>query len=135
MAKKKRVTKKKVQRRAARSRGKESSSSRFHRGAAGRNKVDSELEAQKERQARRQAANEGPYRLYLKPGTTERQVVILDDEPEFFMHEHQIYNGGRKDMPMYTYCGCVKEWETCPVCEEVDTVDPPSLRKVHLTHA
>ena len=119
MAKKKRVTKKKVQRRAARSRGKESSSSRFHRGAAGRNKVDSELEAQKERQARRQAANEGPYRLYLKPGTTERQVVILDDEPEFFMHEHQIYNGGRKDMPMYTYCGCVKEWETCPVCEEV----------------
>ena len=119
MAKKKRVTKKKVQRRAARSRSKASSSSRFHRGAEGRNRVDSELAAQKERQARRQAANQGPYRLYLKPGTTERQVVILDEEPEFFMHEHQIYNGGRKDMPMYTYCGCVKEWETCPVCEEV----------------
>jgi len=118
MAKRKRVTKKKVQRRAARS--KKRSGSKFMRGAAGRDRVDSEIKAQKERQERSLAMrDDGPFRLYLKPDTTEREVVILDEEPEFFRYEHQIYNGGRRDLPMYTYTNCVKEWETCPACETI----------------
>ncbi len=121
---KKRVTKKKVQRRAARSKARgrssaKSSGSRFHRGASGRGRVDSELADQKERQARRQAASKDPFRVYLKPGTEGREIVILDEEPEFFFHEHQIYNGGRRDLPMYTYLACVKEWATCQACEEI----------------
>ncbi len=123
-ASKKRVTKKKVQRRAARSKtggrsAARSSESRFHRGAAGRGRVDSELADQKEKQARRQAASKEPFRVYLKPGTEGREIVILDEEPEFFFHEHQIYNGGRRDLPMYTYVPCVKEWATCQACEEI----------------
>lgn len=122
---KKRVTKKKVQqRRAARSKtggrsAAKSSESRFHRGASGRGRVDSELATQKEKQAARQAASKDPFRVYLKPGTEGREIVILDDEPEFFFHEHQIYNGGRRDLPMYTYLPCVKEWATCQACEEI----------------
>jgi hypothetical protein len=56
-----------------------------------------------------------PYRLYLKPKET-REIIIVDDAPDFFMFEHQIWNQGRPNEPKYSYAGCVKEYETCPAC-------------------
>jgi hypothetical protein len=86
-----------------------------YRGEAARAKAaEQQQENEKRREARKQQAGQ-PYRLYLKPKET-REVIIVDDAPDFFMFEHQIWNQGRPNEPKYTYAGCVKEYETCPAC-------------------
>ena len=83
------------------------------RGDAGRKRVDSEIERQKAKREARQAQMNAPFRFWMKPGTT-REVIIVDEAPDVFVFEHEIYNKATKER---IYTGCVSEWETCPVCE------------------
>jgi hypothetical protein len=87
----------------------------MYRGSGARDKAAHEQEEVQKRREARQREFDGPKRLYLKPGET-REICIVDEAPDFFMFEHQIYNGKKPNLPYYSYCGCVKEYETCPAC-------------------
>ncbi len=89
----------------------------MYRGTGAREKATTEQEAVQARREARQKEFDGPKRLYLKPGET-REICIVDDAPDFFMFEHQIYNGKKPNLPYYSYSGCVKEYETCPACQK-----------------
>ena len=87
----------------------------MYRGTGARDKAAHEQEEVQKRREARQKEFDGPKRLYLKPGES-REVCIVDAAPDFFMFEHQIYNGKKPNLPYYSYSGCVKEYETCPAC-------------------
>jgi hypothetical protein len=89
----------------------------MYRGTGAREKAGTEQEAVQARREARQKEFDGPKRLYLKPGET-REICIVDEAPDFFMFEHQIYNGKKPNLPYYSYSGCVKEYETCPACQK-----------------
>ncbi len=89
----------------------------MYRGAGAIEKAQHEQEeVERRRELRRQQAS-GPMRLYLKQKSS-REVIIVDDAPDFFMFEHQVYNHGKPGLPKYSHTGCVKEYETCPACQE-----------------
>ena len=89
------------------------SSTAFYRGEEGRARADEELARQKERQAARKEAGNAPFRFRIKAGDTT-EMVVLDDEPGFFRHEHNLQNPQTKIWDIYT--GCTAEWDNCPVC-------------------
>lgn len=86
----------------------------FYRGAAGRDRADDELAKQKARAEARKEQGNMPFRFRVAVGETT-QFVVLDDEPDFFRHEHNMKNPqtGFWD----TFTGCTAEWDNCPVCE------------------
>jgi hypothetical protein len=89
---------------------KRSGSKFFHTGQDGRKRVDEELEKSK----RRGKGGRQPFRFYVPVGDV-KQGIILDEEPSFFMYEHQAKNEqtGRWDK----FIPCVAEHENCPACE------------------
>lgn len=89
----------------------------MYRGAGAIEKAQQEQEEVERRREQRRAQASGPMRLYLKQKSS-REVVIVDEAPDFFMFEHQIYNHGKPGLPKYSYTGCVKEYETCPACQQ-----------------
>lgn len=86
----------------------------YHTGAEGRAKVDEEIEKQRARQEQQRQQRNEPFRLRVDVGET-RQVIICDDEPDFFRYEHNIKDPKTGKWGMIT--GCVKEFDNCPVCE------------------
>ena len=87
------------------------------RGEAGRKKVSSELKRTKEAAERRKAQYAQARRCWMPPGS-ERTVIILDDEPWAFRHEHALMNSetGRRDF----YTPCIFETDDCPACRVDD---------------
>ena len=87
--------------------------SHFHRGAEGMARADEEIAKAKQRAAQRREQQGKPFRFRVPIGET-RQVVVLDDKPDFFMYEHNLkgpegfYN---------VFHGCTKETDNCPICE------------------
>lgn len=81
------------------------------RGAAGRERVDQELEDQKKRRERNQNM---PFKFWMPQGESEREVVILDDEPSFFRYEHNLKGRDGKFGHIFE---CIKEDLECPICE------------------
>jgi hypothetical protein len=55
-----------------------------------------------------------PFRFWVPVGES-REVVILDDKPDFFMYEHNMKNPATGRFDKYT--GCVRDHDNCPVCE------------------
>jgi len=109
--------------RNSRNSGKESSESRkkksgrlFHRGSEAMDRVDDELAQQKVRKEEAMKKAGQPLRFFMKPGET-KEIVILDDKPDFFMYEHTIKDprSGKWGLNL----PCIKEHDNCPVCEEV----------------
>lgn len=103
-------------RRGSRSSGKSSEGRGQYRGAAGRERVEKELEEQKRRQEQRKAQQGQPFRFWMGEGE-QREVVICDEAPDFFMYEHNLKD--KKTNRWNIHCGCVKEHDNCPACEEV----------------
>lgn len=89
----------------------------MYRGAGAIQKAQQEQENVERRREQRRQQMSGPMRLYLKEKSS-REVIIVDEAPDFFMFEHQIYNNGAPGLPKYTHTGCVKEYETCPACQQ-----------------
>lgn len=67
-----------------------------------------------EEQRRNEKKKNRIFEFRVPPGES-REIIILDNEPEFTMHEHNVKIDGR-----FTQIPCVKEWEACPVCQSGD---------------
>lgn len=86
----------------------------FMRGSAAMAMVDEELVREKAAKEARKTQANMPFRVWVPPGDT-KEVIVLDDKPDFFMFEHQIQNPRTKKWD--TYLGCTKAFDACPVCE------------------
>ena len=86
----------------------------FMRGSAAMAMVDEELTKEKAAKEARKTQANMPFRVWVPPGDT-KEVIVLDDKPDFFMFEHQIQNPRTKKWD--TYLGCTKAFDACPVCE------------------
>jgi hypothetical protein len=86
------------------------------RGEAGRQQVEEELAKQKARKEAAQNRTNQPFRLYVKPGTT-KEVIVLDEAPDWYMYEHQLQDPQTKRWNIFT--GCLTEKNDCPVCKSV----------------
>lgn len=84
------------------------------RGEAGRRRAEQELEKQKAAAEARKSGMGMPYRFRLAPGDT-RQIVVVDDAPDFFAFEHNLKNPKTGFWDIFT--GCIAEFDNCPVCE------------------
>lgn len=90
----------------------------FHRGAEGRKRVDKELEKQKKKREAARNRTYAPLRFYVPVGET-KEIVILDDKPEFFLYEHNTkFTEGKRRGRWGNHLICIDEWANCPVCEE-----------------
>lgn len=99
----------------------------FYRGTAGRDKVESEAEKAKQRKSTDNY--NAPFRFWM-PAGSEAEVMILDDAPDFFMYEHEVYNPNAANFrDKRKYYGCTKEFDNCPVCEK----DKESYYGLYLT--
>lgn len=87
----------------------------FMRGSSAMAHVDDELAKEKAVKEARKAQSNMPFRVWVPPGDT-KEVIVLDDKPDFFMYEHQIQNPRTKKWD--TFLGCTKAFDACPVCEE-----------------
>jgi hypothetical protein len=87
----------------------------FMRGASAMAHVDEELAREKAAKEARKSQVNMPFRVWVPPGET-KEVIVLDDKPDFFMYEHQVQNPRTKKWD--TYLGCTKAFDVCPVCEE-----------------
>jgi hypothetical protein len=88
----------------------------FHRGSEAITRADSELEKQK---ARREAAAKDrnkPLRFFVPVGDT-KEIVVLDDKPDFFLYEHTMKDPVTKKWGKTVVC--IGEYDTCPICEHV----------------
>lgn len=84
------------------------------RGEEGRRRAEQELEKQRAAAEARKSGQGQPFRFRVPVGET-RQVVVVDDAPDFFQYEHNLKNPKTGFWDIFT--GCVSEYDNCPVCE------------------
>ncbi len=89
--------------------------SAFFRGAAGMQRTDEELAHAKQKADERRAAGSNPFRFRVSVGET-KQIIIVDDKPDFFMYEHALKDSEGNWGKLFS--GCVKTFDNCPVCQE-----------------
>lgn len=85
-----------------------------YRGAAGLAMMAEEekrAEARKEAQAQMSGA---PFRFYCPVGET-REVVVIDEAPDFFRYEHNLKNRATNKWDIFT--ACINDHANCPVCQ------------------
>lgn len=87
-------------------------------------------EEQKRAEQRKEAAkasNGTPFRFYVPVGET-REIIIIDEEPDFFRSEHTLKNpaSGRFDLVV----PCIDEHANCPACA---VSDKPSYFAMYLS--
>jgi len=70
---------------------------------------------QVDKKAKEKRDNKDPWRFRLKNDTSGK-VTFLDN-PSFFIHEHNL----RVDGKFGNFFTCVKDFDTCPICEDGDT--------------
>lgn len=87
----------------------------FYRGEEAYRKVDEEAAKAKARAEARKNQTNMPFRFRV-PVNETRQVVVLDDAPDFFQYEHTLKG---PDGYWNLHTGCIKESDVCPVCESV----------------
>jgi hypothetical protein len=89
-----------------------------YRGEEGRRMMREDQERIKQRRAMRSAAGSNVRRLWM-PENSERKIVVLDMQPDFFRFEHALMNpeSGRNDL----YTDCTSANDTCPVCMNTDS--------------
>ncbi|MCK5307069.1 MAG: hypothetical protein KAJ73_00525 [Zetaproteobacteria bacterium] len=104
----------------------------FLRGAAARKRMMQETQHQETRSEQRKAQFGRPFEFYMAVGE-ERRIVILDDEPEFCLYEHNMYNPAKTGYSPPAIC--IKEADNCPLCEvmEKDSVYILFLSIIDLT--
>lgn len=89
----------------------------FLRGAEARKRMTQESRNQETRSEQRKAQFGRPFEFYMNVGE-ERKIVVLDDEPEFCLYEHNMYNPAKRG---YTPPAiCIKETDNCPLCDVME---------------
>lgn len=98
-----------------------------YRGAAGMRRMQEEQKLAEQRKEAAKATNGAPFRFYVPVGET-REIIIVDDEPDFFRNEHNLKNprSGRFDL----FVPCIDEHANCPACA---VSDKPGYFAMYLT--
>lgn len=93
--------------------GKSAAPRAAYRGGAGLRQMEEEAKRQDAAKEARKAKGFEPFRFWT-PVTETRQLVIIDDAPDFFRYEHALKDkrSGRYD----NFLPCVNEDANCPVC-------------------
>lgn len=87
----------------------------FIRGEAGRDNTQHEID---EASKRREIAEKGrgPLRFFVPVGET-KEIIVLDDSPDFFIYEHNIQNPTTGKWGLTV--PCIKTQDNCPICENI----------------
>ena len=86
------------------------------RGEEGMRRAEEEMRRQKELAEMRKNQTHMPFRFRVSVGET-KEGVILDDAPDFFRFEHNMKG---PDGKWNVFTGCVRDFDNCPVCEELN---------------
>lgn len=106
---------------------KEKVSSTSYRGAEGRRKLQEEqIKSEARREAQKASFNE-PFRFFVKPGQST-EIIIVDEEPDFFRSEHALMNPRSKRYNLFV--PCLDEHTNCPACA---LSDKPAYFGMYLT--
>lgn len=97
------------------------------RGAAALRRMQDEQVAQEARKEARKATQGQPFRFFCPIGET-RQIIVVDELPDFVRKEHATYNKVSKHWD--TFVPCIDEHDNCPVC---DAAERPSYFALYLT--
>lgn len=84
-----------------------------YRGAAGLQKMDDEQARNEAEHEARKAQGHVPFRFWT-PVSETRQIVIIDEAPDFFRYEHALKD--RKSGRYDNFLPCINEDANCPVC-------------------
>lgn len=98
-----------------------------YRGADGMRKMDEEQARQEADREARKAKGNTPFRFWTPVGST-RQLIIIDEAPDFFRYEHALKD--RKSGRFDNFLPCINEDANCPVC---GVTDKPSYFAMYLT--
>lgn len=83
-----------------------------YRGAEGIRRMQEEQERAEARKEANASMSGAPFRFYCPVGES-REIVIVDDQPDFFRHEHNLKDGYGK---WSIFTSCINEIANCPVC-------------------
>lgn len=86
----------------------------FQKGEEGKKRADAFDKETKERRKR----GAGSWR-FRQDYDSAAKVVFLDN-PEFFLSEHTVQKKNRTGKTIYTQETCIRDFDTCPLCEEGD---------------
>ena len=84
-----------------------------YRGDAGRRQMEEEQIRQEAAKEARKAKGFEPFRFWTPVGET-RQIVIIDDAPDFFRYEHALKSAGSNRYD--NFLPCINEDANCPAC-------------------
>jgi hypothetical protein len=87
----------------------------FFRGDAGRDHLEHELQRQKTKQEMRRARSNQPFRMWVPPGES-KEIIILDEKPDFFMYEHNLKDPETGKWNVFKTCA--GEDDNCALCEK-----------------
>lgn len=99
-----------------------------YRGAEGRKMMELEEERAKARKEAAALNSHMPFRFFCPEGGEPRQFVIIDEEPDFFRHEHCLKD--KRSGKWNIFCECLGENANCPVCK---VAERPSYFGMFLT--
>lgn len=97
------------------------------RGADGLRKMEEEQVRQEADREARKAKGHTPFRFWTPVGQT-RQLIIIDEAPDFFRYEHALKD--RKSGRFDNFLPCINEDANCPIC---GTTDKGSYFAMYLT--
>lgn len=98
-----------------------------YRGAAGLRQMQEEQVKAEAKKAAREASFGAPFR-YWTPIKATQEIIIVDEAPDFFRHEHALQNRASKKWD--NYAPCIDENANCPVCA---VAERPSYFAMYLT--
>lgn len=82
-------------------------------GEAGRRKMEEEQVRQEAEREARKAKGFEPFRFWVPIGET-RQIVIIDDAPNFYRYEHALQTPGSNRFD--NFLPCINDHANCPAC-------------------
>lgn len=83
-----------------------------YHGEEGRRRMLEEQERQEARKEAQASMSGMPFRFFCPVGET-REVIVVDDAPNFFRHEHNLKDSsGRWSI----FTSCIEDRANCPVC-------------------
>lgn len=78
-------------------------------------KVQEEEQKQKARKEAAQMSFGMPFRFFCLPNGETKEIVVVDDQPNFVRHEHALQNTRTGKYDVFT--ACIDEHANCPVCK------------------
>ena len=98
-----------------------------YHGEEGRRRMAEEQEKQEARKEAQASMSGMPFRFFTPVGET-REIVVVDEAPNFFRHEHNLKDSsGRWSI----YTSCIEDHANCPVC--ASNPDKPAYFAMYLT--